>query len=200
MQAMPDTQQRILDSARELFFLRSYADVGIAAICERAGVNRGSLYYFYPSKQDLVLAVLDAQFNDMEGNLLSQAFAEDIPPMARLARFAKTVYQVQKQINAGTGHVLGCPFGNLATELSTQDDTIRARIQQVFRKLQGHICGVLQSAQKLGELSRDVDEKATAEAMLAYFEGVLLLAKTQNNPELIHQLLPAMAQVRITKS
>jgi len=200
MQATTDTQQRILDSARELIFARSYADVGVADICEHAGVKKGSFYHFYPSKQALTLAVLDAQFIDIKEKLIDEAFAEDLPPLARLERFAELAYRFQKQVSKETGQVLGCPFGNLANELSTQDELIRERLQQTFGKLQMLFSGVLQSAQQRGELAADVDAAATAQAMLAYFEGVLLLAKNQNNPELIRQLLPAMVQMRIKQS
>ena len=200
MQSCPDTQQRILDSARELIFARSYADVGVADICQHAGVKKGSFYHFYPSKQALTLAVLDAQFIDIKEKLIDEAFAEDLPPLARLERFAKLAYQFQKRISNATGQVLGCPFGNLANELSPQDEPIRERIQQAFSKLQKLLGGVLQTAQQRGELDMEVDTASTAEAMLAYFEGVLLMAKNQNNPEVIHQLLPAMAQMRIKQS
>lgn len=200
MQATTDTQQRILDSARELIFARSYADVGVADICEHAGVKKGSFYHFYPSKQALTLAVLDAQFIDIKEKLIDEAFAEDLPPLARLERFAELAYRFQKQVSKETGQVLGCPFGNLANELSTQDELIRERLQQTFGKLQMLFSGVLQSAQQRGELAAQVDAAATAQAMLAYFEGVLLLAKNQNNPELIRQLLPAMVQMRIEQS
>jgi TetR/AcrR family transcriptional repressor of nem operon len=200
MQATADTQQRILDSARELFFARSYADVGVADICEHAGVKKGSFYHFYPSKQALTLAVLDAHFVDIKEKMIDQAFAEDVPPLERLARFAEMAYQFQKQVSVETGHVLGCPFGNLATELSTQDEPIRERIQQIFAKLQKLVSSVLKAAQERGEVPKEIDTGASAQAMLAYFEGVLLLAKNQNDPELIRQLLPAMAQVRIKRN
>jgi len=42
-----------------------------------------------------------------------------------------------------------------------------------------------------------IDVEATAEAMLAYFEGVMLMAKTRNDPDVLRQLLPALAQIRI---
>ena len=199
MEVTVDTQQRILDSARELIFSRSYADVGVAAICEHAGVKKGSFYHFYPSKQLLIIAVLDAQFFETQSNMISKAFAEDVPPLARLERFTDMAYRFQKQLNAHTGHVLGCPFGNLANELSTQDEPIRKKIQQTFAKLQKLFSGVLLAAQEAGDLPQDIDARATAQAMLAYFEGVMLLAKNQNEPKVIRQLLPIMAQMRVNK-
>lgn len=197
MEPIVDTQQRILDSARELIYSRSYADVGVAAICEHAGVKKGSFYHFFPSKRDLTLAVLDSHYLEIKDHLLKQAFANDIPPMARLARFGQLSYEFQKQVLNDTGRVIGCFFGNLASELSTQDEPIRLRIEQIFSNLQSGIRQVLREAIAIGEV-QDIDVEATAQAMLAYFEGVMLLAKSQNNVEIMGQLFPAMAQIRIS--
>ncbi|MBI5751822.1 MAG: TetR/AcrR family transcriptional regulator [Hydrogenophilales bacterium] len=192
-----DTQQRILDSARELIYSRSYADVGVAAICEHAGVKKGSFYHFFPSKRDLTLAVLDAYYLEIKEHLVKKSFANDIPPLARLERFCQLAYAFQKQVLKDTGRVLGCPFGNLATELATQDEPIRIRIEQIFSNLQSSIRQVLREAIAAGEV-QNIDDEATAQAMLAYFEGVMLLAKSHNDPEIIGQLLPALALIRIT--
>ena len=196
MQPTIDTQQRILDSARELIYSRSYADVGVAEICEHAGVKKGSFYHFYPSKRDLTLAVIDTYYAELKEHLLKQSFADDIPPLARIERFGQLAFAFQKQVLKDTGRVLGCPFGNLASELATQDEPIRVRIEQIFSGLQIGLRQVLREAIAAGAVP-EIDVEATAQAMLAYFEGVLLLAKSQNNAEIIGQLLPAMAQIRI---
>ena len=194
--AFHDTQQRILDAARQLIYARSYADVGVAEICEQAGVQKGSFYHFFPSKRDLTLAVLDAHYLTFKEQMVDRAFVDDIPPLARLERFAKLVYEFQKQLMKDTGRVLGCPVGNLANELASHDEVIREKIDQLFRKLQSLVRQVLKEASKGGELP-GVNLEATAQAMFAYFEGVLMLAKTQNDPEVLRKLLPAMAQIRI---
>jgi len=53
MNAQLDTYDRILLAARELIHARSYAEVGVAAICDQAQVKKGSFYHFFPSKQAL---------------------------------------------------------------------------------------------------------------------------------------------------
>ncbi len=196
MEPGTDTQQRILDSARELIYSRSYADVGVAAICEHAGVKKGSFYHFFPSKRDLTISMLDAFYLDLKESIVAKAFAEDLPPMARLNRFGQLAYEFQLQMHKNTGLVLGCPFGNLSNELATQDETIRIRIEQIFVNLQVLIRKVLREAVDAGEVA-DINIEATAQAILAYFEGVMLLAKSQNNAEVLSQLLPAMSQIRI---
>lgn len=197
MHPTADTQQRILESARDLIYSRSYADVGVAAICDHAGVKKGSFYHFFPSKRDLTLAVLDTHYLEIKDNLLKQAFADDIPALARLVRFGQITYEFQKQVAHDTGRVIGCFFGNLASELSTQDEPIRIKVEQIFAHLQAGIRMVLREAVDKGELQKNIDVEATAQAMLAYFEGVLLLAKNRNDVEIMGQLLPAMANIRI---
>jgi len=196
MSSNVQTQQRILYAARELIHSRSYADVGVATICDHAKVKKGSFYHFYPSKQELTLAVLDTYFVDMKEQLLDNAFRNDIPPLARLKRMALMAYEFQNELKRQTGHVLGCPFGNIATELSTQDETIRKKVEHIFTKLQSGINQVLVQAQE-DENIETFNTEATAEAMLAYFEGIVMLAKTRNDPEVIRQLLPAIADIRI---
>ncbi|NIM69645.1 MAG: TetR family transcriptional regulator, partial [Xanthomonadales bacterium] len=58
MPARTDTRQRLLDAARELFLAQGYAGTGIAQILRQAGARPGSLYHFFPTKEDLLLAVL----------------------------------------------------------------------------------------------------------------------------------------------
>jgi len=196
MLSQTDTRQRIIDSARELILSRSYADVGVAAICDHAGVKKGSFYHFFPSKSELTQDVLDTFFADFKDGLVEQAFNNDLPPLQKLVRFSELAYEFQRSIKEQTGQVYGCPLGNLALELSTQDEKIRHKINVIFTKLQSGLKDVLKQAGVNGEVG-DIDIEATAQAMLAYFEGVILMAKTRNDPEVIRQLLPAIEYIRI---
>ena len=191
-----ETQQRILESARELIHSRSYADVGVAEICEHAGVKKGSFYHFFPSKRDLTLTVLDGYYSRFKCELMSKAFPASLPPMRRLDRFGQLMYEVQKSGVARTGRLVGCPFGNLAVELSTQDEQIRLKLADIFDELCTEFQRTLDEAVEIGDIE-DVDTAATAEAMVAYFEGVMVMAKTQNDPEVLHQLLPGLTAIRI---
>lgn len=199
MNAPSDTYERILTSAKQLMHASSYADVGVAAICEHAQVKKGSFYHFFPSKQDLTLAVLDTYFADMKEAIIDQAFTPNLPPMQQLTRFIELAIELQTDIHQQTGQVLGCPFGNLASELSTQDEIIRKKIDKLFGRVQSLIQETLQAAVELDEIE-PLDTEVTALAILAYFEGTMLMAKTQNNPKILRQLLPAATKIRIPLS
>jgi TetR/AcrR family transcriptional repressor of nem operon len=193
-----DSRQRILDTASELFHARSYDAVGIALVCDRAGVSKGSFFHFFGSKRDLALAVMDLFEERIDETLITKAFSPKLPPMERLDRFVKELYAFQKAQAEELGHVPGCPFGNLAMEQATQDEVLRKKADGCLRSLAKHIRAAVADAVQSGALP-PVDEEATAEAMLGYVEGIQLLAKARNDPGLIRRLGPAVKSIRVPR-
>jgi TetR/AcrR family transcriptional regulator, transcriptional repressor for nem operon len=191
-----DTRTRILSTARELFHGRSYADVGIKEICDIAQVQKGSFYHFFPSKQDLAMAVIDDMADDWAHGFVAEAFDRDLPPLERLDYLVDAAYYWQKAAKDLEGRMPGCLFGNLALEVSTRDEVIRARINAVFAKASDRFHETLDEAMEQGQIP-PLDTKSTAQAMLAYLEGVILLAKSQNDPEVVRILGPAIKTLRI---
>jgi len=198
MTAQPDTYTRILEAARDLIYASSYADVGVQAICEKAKVKKGSFYHFFPSKQELTLAVIDNYYEGFKDSIIREAFNPALTPSERFSKLFELSIARQQSLYDQTGHVLGCPFGNLATEMATSDEIIRCKIDGLFTRLQVMIRETLQEAIDRNEME-DLDVDATAEAMFAYFEGLMLIAKTKNDPGVLRKLLPATAQIRIPK-
>ncbi len=196
MNADTDTRTRILATAREMFHGRSYADVGIQEICEGARVQKGSFYHFFPSKRDLALAVIDDMAGDWAHGFVAEAFDQNLPPVERLDYMIDAAYYWQKAAKDIEGRMPGCLFGNLALELSTRDDVMRAKLNAVFDKAMGRFRVTLDEAVAAGVLA-PMDTGATATAMLAYLEGIILLAKTRNDPDVILRLGPAIKTLRI---
>jgi len=190
-----DAKQRILDSARELIYASSYANVGVQTICEQAGVKKGSFYHFFSSKQALTLAVLD-QLWKFSQEQAAQAFTEQIPPLQRIQHFVAWAYDWQMAVQQDTGVAQGSPYGNLAVELSTQDEVIRQKIAEIFNGIKKQLETALQAAMDEGVLAEDIDVKATAIAMLAYLEGLALLSKTYNKTEMFAQLSYLVLQLQ----
>lgn len=182
-----DTRQRIISAAQELIYARSYNEVGVQEICDRARVKKGSFYHFFPSKRDLALAVLDQSEAFMSATIINKAFVADIPPLARIERFFTTVYNFHRQVQQNTGFVCGCPFGNLGCEMSTQDEDIRSRVASILHVVEEPFEKALAEAVANGELPA-IDTAATARAIFAYVEGIMVYAKTANDPELIREL------------
>lgn len=196
MNSATDTRERILHTARELFHARSYADVGIKEICDSAQVQKGSFYHFFPSKRELAMAVIDDMAEDWAHGFIAEAFDRDLPPLERLDYMIDAAYYWQKAAKDLEGRMPGCLFGNLALEISTRDEVLRAKLNAVFAKASSQFEETLDEAIEQG-LIAPLDSAATAQAMLAYLEGMILLAKTRNDPEVIRELGPAIKTLRI---
>ncbi len=191
-----DSRTRILTAARSMFHSRSYADVGIQEICESACVQKGSFYHFFPSKRDLALAVIENMAGDWAHGFIAEAFDDALPPMVRLEYVIDAAYYWQNAAKDIAGRMPGCLFGNLALEISTRDEVMRAKLNAVFDQAMDKFRGTLEEAVASGAIA-PLDAGATATAMLAYLEGVILLAKTRNDPEVILHLGPAIRTLRI---
>jgi len=191
-----DTKQLILDTAATLFYTQSYTAVGVATICKEAGVSKGSFFHFFSSKQDLAVEVLDQFSHHLGEVLVSKSIAGNLPPMERLDSFINMLYEMQKGFVSDTGHLPGCPFGNMAMEQATQDEVIRKKVEACLSELAQPFRRVVADAIKSGDIPA-VDEEATADAMLSYIEGIQLIAKSRNDAEVIRKLGPAIKSIRV---
>lgn len=187
MPRQTDAKERLLDSALELVYARSYADVGVEDICRRARVKKGSFYYFFRSKQELVREAFENFFRSQAAKMLDQAFADDVPPLDRIRRFFGLLYQFQKKRKESTGRMCGCHFGNLAVEVSTQDEAMRLAVSRLLDGISRRIESALRDAERAGQV-RHIDIQRSAQSILAYMEGLLLMAKAKNDPGIIASL------------
>jgi TetR/AcrR family transcriptional repressor of nem operon len=183
-----DARERLIEAARSVIFAQSYASVSVDALCATAGVAKSSFYHFFSSKQDLVLAAIESHWRWFEESVLAPTFTDSLPPPERILRFFELVLERQLSQKQLEGHMHGCPAGNLTLEMSTQDELIRARVEQLFRDWLGYFEQMLHEAKEQGLVPPTLDAPLTAQALLAYYEGVILLAKGRNDPSLLHTL------------
>lgn len=196
MSAQLNTRERIIDVAKERFHARGYADVGIKEICDNANIQKGSFYHFFPSKEDLALVVIDEFAEDWANGFVAEAFDPKLPPMERIDYLIDAAYFWQKSVKEKNGKIPGCLFGNLALEMSTKNDVLRAKLNAVFTKAKARFKDTLDEAVLTHEI-KPLNSTLTAEAMLAYLEGMILLAKSENDPEVLYKLGPAIKTIRI---
>ena len=115
-----DAREKIVDAACDLFYQRGYQAVGVQEICDAAGVKKGSFYHFFRSKQELALAMLDAMWEQVQEEELGPFRDEQLPPLQRIERYLVVAREVFDARRTPEGALCGCPFGNMALEMSTQ--------------------------------------------------------------------------------
>jgi TetR/AcrR family transcriptional repressor of nem operon len=188
MGRVSDAKQRLLDATIELIWQHSYGAVTVDNICERAGVKKGSFYYFFPSKTDLVVAALDAHWQTAKAQL-DRIFSPSTPALDRLRNYFEYVYQRQLAMKEKTGRVLGCPYCSVGSETSNSDAVICAKIQDLLHNYAKYMEDVIRDLQAEGVV-KPQDVGAQTRGLFAYMHGVLGQARIQNDPEIIRGLEP----------
>lgn len=187
-----DARQRLIEATRNVLFAYSYETVSVDELCAAAGVHKSSFYHFFTSKQELVLAAIDSQWQWFEQTTLAPIFSDQHPPHEQILRFFETTLERQEAQKQANGYMHGCPAGNLTLEMSSRDELIRARVEAFFQAWLRYFEQMLEQAKQLGSVPATLDASATAQALLAYFEGVMLLAKGRNDPSLLNTLRAGM--------
>jgi TetR/AcrR family transcriptional regulator, transcriptional repressor for nem operon len=171
------TRDRIVDAAMRLFAEKGYSSTSIADILGRAGVNAGSLYYFFPAKQHILLAVLDAYHGGIDRMLLAPAWKGVTDPIARI--FA--LLDAYRGMLHATDCTYGCPIGSIALELHEPDPAVRERLAANFRAWVAAIERCLQNAGD--RLPSGTDRHAVAVFVLTTMEGGVMLSRTERSLE-----------------
>lgn len=149
-----DARERLISSTMELISARSYNTVGVQELCEYAGVKNGSFYHFFPSKRDLTLAALDLMWETFREKVLKPTLNSDLPPMEKYSRLLDISYQRSCSAKEATGCMTGCHIGNLAVELSTQDELIRQKIEHIFQQWGSYCEQIIKEAVSEGNFQR----------------------------------------------
>jgi len=183
-----DARQRLVESSLELIHSQSYSTVSVEDLCKKAGVNKGSFYYFFPSKHALTLEALEAYWQKSKTEVLEPAFLTDIAPLARINRVFEMAFQFHQLHHTGEGGLFGCLLGNLTCELGSYDPQVRQKLQEIFVEFYAYFEVALYEAQGRGELAHNIFVPDAARGLVAYLQGLILMAKAHNQVSLIKEL------------
>lgn len=172
-----DTRKRLVDAARELFWRKGYRATSVAEILEKADANSGSLYHFFPTKQHLLLAVLDWYADNLEAEIVGPARRQTDDPLEQV--FA--ILQGYRQALLATDLTFGCPIGNLALEFKEPDPPVRELLALNFDQWCRAVERCIEDAAE--RLPPDADPEALSRFVLTTMEGGVMQARTHRSIE-----------------
>lgn len=182
---MEPTRERILFAALKLFSEKGYLSTSVADILKEAGANSGSLYHFFPTKQDLLLEVLDTYHRGIDSMLLQPAWAGIHDPLERVfALLARYRHLIET-----TECAYGCPIGSLALELHEPDLPVRQRLADNFSAWTD---AVERCFAALANLPADIDRRRLAEFTLTTMEGGVMLTRTYRDAAYFDRAIAAL--------
>lgn len=179
-QTLPDAlRARLLRKGAEALTARGFTATGVEEILTSAGVPKGSLYYYFDSRDALVLALIDA-YAEYFAHKLDRWFEdEQRAPLDRLracladARAGMARFDFRR----------GCLVGNLGQEMGALPEPFRDRLLAVLRDWEQRTARCLRAAQEAGEIGGDADFAWLANFFWIGWEGAVLRAKLERRPD-----------------
>jgi TetR/AcrR family transcriptional regulator, transcriptional repressor for nem operon len=181
------TRDRLIDSARFLFWERGFAGTSMAELLAHAEVNSGSFYYFFDSKEALLRAVLEQYIELLRPMVVGPAFASAPKPLERI--FA--VLAGYRERIVATGCQYGCPLGRLALEIDPENSPAHLLIARNFQGWIEAVRECLVEMKNSMPAGTDIDGLATF--VLVTMEGGVMLSRSYRSVEPFDR---AVAQLR----
>jgi TetR/AcrR family transcriptional repressor of nem operon len=189
MGRVSDARQRLMEAVKELIWTGSYGSTTIDQICDKAGVKKGSFYYFFESKVELAVVAIEEDWKQRRPEL-DAIFSPTLPPLERLRKYCEFGYRFQSEICKKYGCVLGCPLFSVGAEVSTQEDhRLQQKIQEILEYKRRYLETAIRDAHAAG-LANAPDPVTKSRILFAYYQGLQTQARIQNSLEVLKDAMP----------
>lgn len=170
-------KEKLLNIGGEVMLRQGYNYSGIEAVLEKAGVPRGSFYYYFKSKEDFGLQVIE-QYARQVGSDVDQFLNDQtLSPLTRLRKYFEIMCEKFERDRCRGG----CLVGNLSQELSDQSDIFRETLDSILSAMSTRFKSCLKQAQAYKEIPSDLNVEDLADFVLNSWEGAILRMKVTKN-------------------
>ncbi len=180
----PSNREKLLTEGLRVVHERGFGS-SVRDIVQAAGVPQGSFTNHFVSKEAFGLEIVDLYSAAFNAEIAATLRNDALPPLKRLRLWFQDTLDFLKQGDMQRG----CLYANMAAEAIEHSERMRRRIAGAFRDNQESVAYCLRAAVEAGELSADVNVSDTAGFIISSFEGAILIAKAQRNPEPIERFI-----------
>lgn len=181
------TRQHILDVTAQEMRVNGYKASSLSDILQQAGVSKGALYHHFANKQELGYAVFDEVFvqeyiDDWEVPLSKEFPIDAICDW--FVQFAENVSAIELEV--------GYPACNIATEMCGIDEGFRNKTVSMFEKLHERLGEAFLQAQADGQLSENIDARASTIFIVASLQGAVMQGKYCRNVDMFKSTIKCL--------
>jgi TetR/AcrR family transcriptional repressor of nem operon len=173
----------LLEKGAHIIHHKGFNNTGINEILEAARVPKGSFYFYFKSKEDFGLQVIDFL---MAGNFMRAAdihlAAPGIPYLEKFKNFFDGFLRYFEK----NDYIGGCPIGNFALEMADLNENFRLKLKKALADMSKKVALFLNKAKENNELPTDFDTEANAEFILNSWEGALMRLKVEKSSAPMH--------------
>lgn len=181
---MPWKRQFNVDEAREkakaLFWARGYEATSMDDLLVHMGINRGSFYATFGSKQDLYTDVL-RRYDRQNRREVLEKLAREFGPRHRIL----ALFDGVRQEACGSKGTRGCFLANATMELAAFDKSVAKVVREAYAETEEFFNTAITEGQSRGEIPRDINAREVSRALLGLLLGIRVLARSGAREEVL---------------
>jgi TetR/AcrR family transcriptional regulator, transcriptional repressor for nem operon len=182
------TANRIIATGRQLIMRRGYNGFSYADIAEAIDIRKASVHHHFPTKTDLVIAVLNEWREALEADVESlQASGADA-----IAQLRAYIGHWERCIADDTAPF--CVAGMLGAELPSLPEEVAQGVKTFFDHLTSWLEQVLESGVKNGLIKLDVSVQTAAATLMSVVYGAMLAARVYGDVALFTAVAEAAVE------
>ncbi|MGG0823590.1 TetR/AcrR family transcriptional regulator [Paenibacillus turicensis] len=180
-----------LQSAFTLFLTKGFQATSMDEIVAHSKVSKTNIYYYFKSKEELLLATVDQLISHYEQRIHQILSHSDTTVLEKLEALLVILIDNTEQNN----YLGGCPFLTLYTQTPLEAIEVRNRIKSFFEQQFEAVEFILAEGIAKQELKTELPIKQTATLIVSSIEGALFLAQASNNTDIVKAVYPALASL-----
>lgn len=169
-----DTKSRALDLARHYLQTLGFNGFSFQTVADALGIRKASLHYYFASKEDLALALLDGYNNEYETWITKVA---DLPPAKKLEQMFQIFYKMSQD-----RHKI-CPAGALCADYSSLSAKAKRKLLDFHNTQRNWLIQTLKDGIKDKSLRQDLSPNLIADQFMTSIQGGVQIARMRGESE-----------------
>lgn len=171
----PGTRARLIANAEAIVRKRGYAGFSYADLAEAVGIRKASIHHYFPTKEDLGAALVEA-YRDRYENALAAIWEKSESGISRIEAYAGFYREGLRQGQ-------GCLCGVMACERGVLPERLQDAIARFFKEHLSWLERVLDAGIRSGTVRRDLEPSKEARLVLVTLQGALMLGHLSGREE-----------------
>ena len=166
-------KDRITETAYELFRSFGYNGTSIDMLIKTAGVSRSNFYYYFESKEELALKILEIHLRHQEKLISEILLDRDTNPLERFIKFYVEGIYAKREVFLKTGSFLA----KMSLEQGSKNEKFRSVIDAFFEKTEAGVATCVQDCKELGMVREGINTEMVSQFLITQFKGAMIMTK-----------------------
>ncbi|MEZ5784423.1 MAG: TetR family transcriptional regulator C-terminal domain-containing protein [Rhizobiaceae bacterium] len=190
-----DTRAHLLMIGTEILSEKGFFSTGVEEVLSKAGVPKGSFYYYFDSKAAFGFAVVE-NYEKLWAQKLTRLLCDAaVAPLERIHNYISEGGRGLEKYN----YRRGCLVGNIGQEMNLLDEQFRERILSIFASWGEFIRKCLKEARERGDVPSDLDIEEVSRFFWLAWEGAILQAKLEHSTRPIEEFRSVLFKLILRK-